>query len=168
MPEVPKIPEEYLRAIGEVAVRWNHLEQIVNLFLIYLSGGNIAEERSHVVFAHMAFPQKMDVMGALAEELTKTGKSGAWTTYKSTVQPLLKKAQAGRNMAIHSMWGIYDGKVKRASISARGSLKFSWIEATIQEIKEITQSIEEARVAISAMADPEWKESIRLRKEGKK
>ena len=168
MPKISKIPDEYLKAIGEVAVRWNHMEQIVNLFLIYLSGGNIAEDRAHVVFAHMAFPQKMDVMGALAEELSKSGKSGAWTTYKSTVQPLLKKAQSGRNMVIHSMWGVHNGKVKRASISARGTLKFSWLEATIQEIEDVTQSIEEARVAISALADPEWKESIRVRKEGRK
>jgi hypothetical protein len=167
MPKFPEVPDEYLKAIGEVTVRWNYLEQMVNLFLIHLLGKSIAEDRSHIVFAHMAFPQKMDVMGALVEELSKLGKPIAWTEYKSTVQPILKKAQSGRNMVIHSLWGKHEGKVKRASISARGSLKFSWIETTLQEIEDVTQSIEEARATLSALAGPDWKESIRLHKVGK-
>lgn len=168
MPEIFNIPDEYTNAIGAVVVRWNHLELIVNLFLIHLLGKEIFENRSHVVFAHMAFPQKLDVMGALVEELVNVPEYVGLQKYKSEVQPLLKKAQSGRNSVIHSMWGMKDGKVMRASISARGSLKFTWTVADLNEIAVTIQSIEDARARLSELATADWKKSIRIRKEGKK
>ncbi len=167
MPKQIEIPDEFLKAIGMVVVRWNHLELIINLFLIHLMGKEIYENRSHIVFAHMAFPQKLDVLGALAEEAIKTPRYSNLAKYKETVLPLLKQAQVGRNFAIHSIWGIRDGKVMRASISARGSFKFVWVVGTLEEIEKASQSIEDARRELSALASPAWKESIRIHKEGK-
>jgi hypothetical protein len=167
MPEIFNLPDEYLKAIGTVTVRWNHLELIVNLFLIHLLGKQIFEDRSHIVFAHMAFPQKLDILGALVEEMVKLPQYSSLKKFKSEVRPLLGAAQSGRNSVIHSMWGMKDGKVTKASISARGSLKFSWTPASLKEIEVTIQSIEAARVALSDLASPEWKESIRIRKEGK-
>jgi hypothetical protein len=59
------------------------------------------------------------------------------------------------------------GEVTKASIFARGSLKFSWAEVPLEEIEAASQSIERAREGLSKLATPEWKESIRVRKEGK-
>lgn len=168
MAEFPNIPDEYLRSIGMVTVRWNHLEQIINLFLIHLLGNEIFDDRSHIVFAHMAFPQKVDVLSALVEKMVVLPQYSSLSNYKARVRPLLKAAQDGRNSIIHAMWGMKDGITTRASITARGSLKFTWTVATLKEIEAVIQAIEDARVALSDLASPEWNESIRIRKEGKK
>lgn len=166
MPEIPNLPGEYLRAIGLVVVRWNHLDQIVNLFLIHLLGKEIVDDRSHIVFAHMAFPQKLDVLSALVEQMVVLPQYKSLQNYKATVLPRLKAAQDGRNSIIHALWGMMNGVPMRASIKARGSLKFTSTVATLEEIEAAIQAIEDARVALSALASPEWKESIRIRTEG--
>ncbi len=166
MPNIPNLPEEHLSAIGKVVIRWNHLEQIVNLFLIHLLGKEIFDDRSHIVFAHMAFPQKLDALGALVEETVKLPRYASLKNYKTAVLPLLRAAQVGRNSVIHSFWGMKEGIATRASIKARGSLKFTWGVATLKEIEAVIQAIEDARVALSDLASPEWKESIRIRREG--
>jgi hypothetical protein len=167
MPQIPNLPDEYLRAIGLVTVRWNHLEQIVNLFLIHLLGKSIDDERSHIVFAHMAWPQKVHILSALVEKVVILTRYSSLQNYKAIVLPLLNAAQDGRNSIIHGLWGTMDGIPTRASIKARGSLKFTWSEASLKEIEAVIQAIEDARVALSDLASPEWKESIRIRKEGK-
>jgi hypothetical protein len=167
MPEIPNLPDEYLCAIGLVTVRWNHLEQIVNLFLIHLLGNEIFDDRSHIVFAHMAFPQKVDVLSALVEKMVVIPQYSSLKKYKTEVRPLLKAAQDGRNSIIHALWGMKDGIATRASITARGSLKFRWTVANLKEIEVVIKAIEDARLALSDLASPEWKESIRIHKEDK-
>jgi hypothetical protein len=76
--------------------------------------------------------------------------------YKETVLPFLKKAQKGRNLIIHSDWMMVDGTVKRSSVSARGSFKFSSEIATLKEILAVNQSIEEARRELFALVNPAW------------
>ena len=53
------IPQEFLRAIGEVVVSWNYLEQILNYLLIDLLGKDLFDHKPHVVFAHMALPRRL-------------------------------------------------------------------------------------------------------------
>src|SRR5208283_2347695 len=132
MDHLQPIPDEYLKAIGSVVVHWNYLEQVLNLFFIHLLGKKITDDRSHIIFAHMAFPQKMDVLSALVEKVEKLPEYSRFQEYKSSVQPLLKVAQSGRNSIIHSMWGIEAGKMMRASITARGSLKLVWVSVELQ------------------------------------
>ena len=166
MPEIPNLPDEYLRESGLVIVRWKHLEQIVNLFLIHLLGKSVEDERSHIVFAHMAWPQKVHVLSALVEKVIVLPRYSSLKNYKSVVLPLLSAANDGRNSIIHAIWANMDGVATRASIKARGSLKFTLSVATIEEIEEVVQAIEDARVALSGLASDEWKGSIRIRKEG--
>ena len=115
----------------------------------------------------MAFPQKLDVLGALAEELIKSGNAPVWEQYKLVVLPLLREAQSARNKVIHSIWGMKDGWLTRASISARGSFKFSHTAVTLEEIEAAIKAIKDARRELSALASPEWLELIRSRKEDK-
>jgi hypothetical protein len=166
MPEIPNLPDEYLRAIGLVTVRWNHLEQIVNLFLIHFLGKSIDDDRSHIVFAHMAWPQKVNALSALVEKVIVLPRYSNLQSYKPIVLPLLNAAQNGRNSIIHGLWGMLGSIPTRASIKARGSLEFTWSEVTLKDIEAVIQAIEDARVALSGLASPEWKESIRIRKEG--
>lgn len=114
-------PADYLSAIGEVNVRWNDLDFTLTLSLILLLGKDISDERSYIVFAHMAFPQKLDVLGALAEKMMNKRGHSRLKNYKSAVLPLLRKAQQGRNSIIHSDWTSRGGKMVKTSISARGS-----------------------------------------------
>ena len=137
-----EIPVEYLIAIGEVTVRWNRLEMSINTLLIHWLGKDINERRSHVIFTHMSFPQKLDVMGSLVEELVKDPKYNHLKACKSKVIPLLREAQSGRNMVIHSMWGVKDGTVMKASITARGLLKLSWTIGRLEEIEKTKRLID--------------------------
>ena len=120
MPRPPDPPDEFFTAIGKFTTRWNYLEQVFNMILIHMLGKSITEERSHVVFAHMAFPQKMDVFSALAETLIKS--DCPWLEkHKSEIISAIKQAQAKRTHIVHDVWGMKGGKVVRASITARGS-----------------------------------------------
>ena len=64
-----RLPDEYLIEIGRVSVEWALLESALDLCLIKLAGKEILETRSSIIFNHMAFPMKLDVMGALVSEL---------------------------------------------------------------------------------------------------
>ncbi|MGP8268966.1 MAG: hypothetical protein ACLQLH_02770 [Terracidiphilus sp.] len=172
MPTDNRFPEEYATAIGLVVISWNRLEFLLNMFLIHLLGKDVYDVRAHTVFTHMAFPQKLDVLGALAEEkATKRGSSPRLKKCKATLLPLLKKAQAGRNWVIHSDWTAQDRKVTRASMSARGSFKFAEIATTLKEIEAVKQSIDKAYKELVPLAGPPWTKARRRemsrRKEGR-
>jgi hypothetical protein len=151
MDHLPPIPDEYLKAIGSVVVHWNYLEEVLNLILIHLLGKKITDDRSHIIFAHTSFPQKMDILSALVGKVENLPEYSRFQEYKANVEPLLKTAQSSRNTIIHSMWGMKDGKLMRASISARGSLKLVWIIVTLREIENAQESIARAYRALSEL-----------------
>lgn len=149
-----KLPTEYLAAIGSVVASWNDLEFELNMLLIHLLGKETVEPRSHVAFAHMSFPQRLDVLGALAQEVSDDPKYAHAKNCADSLLPLLKQAQKIRNQIIHSDWGIKNGKVSRVSISARGTFKFSGIPVKLEEIEKATITIEKARDTIHSLIDP--------------
>ncbi|MGC1362764.1 MAG: hypothetical protein WA826_16445 [Silvibacterium sp.] len=144
------IPDEFLTEIGRVIVRWNKLEGLMEFSLIELLGKSITEGRSLVVFTHMSFPQKMDVMGALIVECLTDPAYGWLCKYKTDVEPLLREAQKKRNTIAHSKWGIDDdGVTGKSNISARGALKMVSSQAFIPEIEDVSASIVKAADALS-------------------
>ncbi len=143
------IPDEYLAEIGRVTVRWNRLESLMDLCLIELLGKSMLEGRSLVLFTHMAFPQKMDIMGALIIECLTNPTYGWLSRYKQDVAPLLGDAAKKRNMVIHSKWSSDpDGTVGRSEISARGKLKMERHQASLKEIEAASASIVRAADAM--------------------
>jgi len=113
------------------------------MILIHMLGSSITEERPHIVFAHMAFPQKMDVFSALAEQLIKGGYP--WlAAHKPSIISVIKQAQTKRTAIIHDVWGMQGQKLVRASISARGSFKLSSTEAKIEDLNAAIRLVEEA------------------------
>jgi hypothetical protein len=154
MDHLPSIPDEYLKAIGGITVHWNYLEMVVNLILIHLLGNKVMDERSHIIFAHTSFPQRMDILSALVEQVQKLPQYSRFQEYRSKVQPLLKAAQTSRNSIIHSFWGMKEGKLTRSSISARGSLKFSSVTVTLEEIEDAQKSIAAAYKSLSELIVP--------------
>lgn len=148
MPEGPApIPEEYLSAIGRVVVEWNQLESVLDLSLIRLLGKELTDPRSHIVFTHMAFPQKLDALKALIAEV-RIPEGSSLGRYGEDVQPLLKKASEGRNMVLHSKWGVEDGTVCRSTIRAKGALKMSVVPVKLEEITAACSQIVAAGEAL--------------------
>ena len=158
------VPDDYLRAIGDVIVRWNALEAMMSLCLIKLLGKEVFDGRSHIVFAHMTFPQRMDVLAALVGEYINLPPNHPLSLYKANVQPLLKDAQTRRNKIAHGIWGCEDGKVHISSLSARGSLKTKSEPISIQEINTSAEVIVRAGTALFNMVavglpdkrSPQW------------
>ena len=136
------IPDEYLIEIGRVNVYWAILESALDLCLIKLAGKEIFESRSQIIFNHMAFPMKLDVMGALVSQLLP-GYPGL--SDFPTVQGLLRRAQERRNYVIHAKWSVDEnGQVQVSRFSARGKLKISTTPISAAEIRKITDLIVEA------------------------
>lgn len=156
------MPPEYLKAIGDVVVRWNHLEQLLNNILGGLLANDPNDIRAKIVFAHMAFPQKLDIMASIAEEYLKNPANSFLEMYKPAM-PLLRQAQVDRNLVIHSMWGFFDGQVMRSLMTARGRFKFTWQPASIKEIQKASKSIDAARGSLRELL-PERREEVMMRR----
>lgn len=141
--EIPELPDEFLVEIGRINVRWALLESFLDLNLIHLLGKNVTEGRSLIVFNHMAFPQKIDILGAFVNELALSGYEGC--EKYSQVQSLLKQAQEKRNLIIHGKFGFDpDGNVSISRIAARGKLTHSEKVVTIPDLKAISALIYQA------------------------
>jgi hypothetical protein len=162
----PDPPDEFLAAIGRASVRWNHLEQLLNLILIYMLGQDVVDDRPHAVFAHMAFPQKLDVFSALSEVLIKGGYPWLADHSPRTISAL-KTAQKKRNRIIHDVWGMKGGKVVRGAITARGSLKVSSIEVNLTDVDIAVESIEQAAELVEKLGQLFGKHAEQSRSKGK-
>jgi hypothetical protein len=139
------IPDDYLIAIGKVCVQWGNLESIMELVLTKLAGMDIWDTRPKIMISHMAWPMRMDIFAATADQLIAD--HPRLKDYQS-VKSLLKKAQEGRNRVVHSHWGFEDGKVTTLRASARGKLKLSMDTITVNEIDAILRDINVAAAAL--------------------
>jgi hypothetical protein len=151
MDEIWDIPDDYLAEIGRVTVRWSKLETHLNFCLIQLSGNSILEPRSHILFAHMSFPQKIHALGALIVACLTNPAYSFLSNYKKDVEPLLNEASRLRNGIIHCNWGMDNGVVGRSNVTARGALKMTRNNASITEIEEASEAIVKASAALVAL-----------------
>lgn len=143
------IPDAYLAEMGRISVRWSRLESVIELSMIELLGKKATEGRSLVLFTHMSFPQKMDIMGALVVECLFSPEYQWLSRYKEDVAPLLNSASKKRNAIIHTKWGLApDGTVEKSVISARGALKMDRFKGTIRELEEVSEAIVKAADAL--------------------
>jgi hypothetical protein len=148
--DFPDLPDAYLIEIGRVSVRWSMLETMLHFALIKFAGMNILEGRSHAIFHHMAFPQKLDVLGTMLSELVVTPHSQVLRDgYIKDVKPLLDEAQRKRNDLIHAKWGVEGGQVTKSRITARGALKMSVTPISVEEIRAAADVIDKATLAIA-------------------
>jgi hypothetical protein len=100
--DLPDLPNEYLTEIGRVNTRWAMLESVIDLCLMRLCSKEITAPRSLIIFNHMAFPMKMDIMGALVAELLPA--YPLLSDFPPVLQSL-KQAQEKRNIIAHSKMG---------------------------------------------------------------
>jgi len=145
------LPEPYLTAIGKVCVQWGLLEVAVEMATYKLAGMDSNDWRSKVMVTHMAWPQRVDILASLTEDLLENYPH--LKNYKLKVRPALKKAQKGRNRIVHAQWD-YDEDTGVASIlsaSARGKLKLAITPTTIDEIESIADNVGRANIFVWKM-----------------
>lgn len=142
------IPAEYITAIGKVCVRWGALESVVDLVIAKLAAFDLMDLRGAIITAHMTWPLKMDVLASLVDALRPDYPHLA---IFDVAQPLLKKAQEGRNKTVHGQWGQKDGHVVKLRMTARGKLKTSLDPVTIEEIEDIALDIYKAAAVVTRL-----------------
>jgi hypothetical protein len=142
------IPDEYLVEIGRVAALWASLETFLNICLGKLAGfDELSDKRAFILIAHSAFPQRLDSLGALCEELQN--EFPRLRDYKAVVSQL-KNAQKIRNRFMHHSMSFNpdSGRFEMAMGSARGVLKTKEENVSIEDIKRAAVSINEAERAL--------------------
>ena len=139
------LPDECLIELGQLVSMWAALENALFLYLAKLSGYDdaLSDETPFIIFNHLSFPQRLDILGALCDKLMHRYKN--LHNYKQTLS-LLRNAQSARNRYIHNniSYNKEQEKYFIATGSARGKVKVSIEETSPQEIKEASKTIKEA------------------------
>jgi hypothetical protein len=137
------LPTEFFTEIGRVNVEWAVLESMMDLCLIKLIGKDLSDSRSIIIFNHMAFPMKLDIMGALCSELLPRYPSLA--EYQRVLQSV-RAAQEKRNAIVHAKWGFNEAtkQVEISRLMARGKLKIIMAPIALEEIRAAVQQILES------------------------
>jgi hypothetical protein len=166
------LPPEYLQEIGRVTALWSSLESFLNLALAKLAGfNNLEDPKPFIIFVHLSFPQRLDIMGALCENLVTN--HAHLKNYKEVIVQL-RTAQQNRNKLIHNMifFNPETGQFETARGSARGTLKTTIEPIKLRDIKRAVIEISNAEAALYQLIlkrkiEPAWKISQNLKTESK-
>lgn len=142
------LPDAYLIELGRVAALWASLESLLNLCVGKLAGfNNVNSPIPFILVNHASFPQRLDMLGALCEELKQ--EYPELGGYKEVVGKL-KTAQTIRNRYAHN--GIsFDSERNEhflAQGSARGKVKTSIEAVTPEDIHQASREVHLAQVAL--------------------
>lgn len=155
------LPNEYLIEIGRVATLWALLESFLNICLGKLAGFDLSDPKHFILFNHSSFPQKIDMLGALCEQLA--AHFPQLKGYADVISKL-KTAQKNRNKFLHNGMALNPetGKIEMAQGSARGKLKTAVEIIEVTEIKRAIIEIDEAQSALYKLVlgkdiGPLWK-----------
>lgn len=127
------LPDDYLIGLGNIVYSWSILETVLDLCLARLSRIDFYDSRSAIIFAHMSFPMKLDILASLCAHMLPA--NPYLSEYKSVLKQLREAAKI-RNTTMHARWGIDvdTGEVKRAHIEARGELKSGVYPVSINDL----------------------------------
>lgn len=144
------LPDEYLIEIGKVSAQWSMFETILNFALTKLCGMRLEDPTSAIIFAHMTFPQKSDVLSSLVHQLTP---AFPHLEVFDEVSKQITKAQKGRNKIMHGLWGMNEEteKVTVSRLSARGKLKPTEEEMSLSNLRSIPTDIGTASSSLLKM-----------------
>lgn len=156
------LPDEYLIELGRVIAAWGALEGQLDTYLGKLAGFNdLTDPRPFILVKHSSFPQKLDVLSALCEQLGS--EHSQLRGYKSAVGKL-RAAQAERNRYLHNGLSVdpETGQVVMAIGSARGRLKVAVEAVDVVDIKRASMEIHKAMLELHRLITgkrypPKWK-----------
>jgi hypothetical protein len=147
MPDLELVPVEFLKEIGEVSLRWNVIDNLLNLVLISLLKLDIYSGENNAPFIHMAFNQKLEVLSCLVKGRCLPEDSPLVVRFKAVV-PILKSGNTSRNTIVHSVWRVKEGVVAYQSLKARGVVEFIYIPVTIKFLQDANKHMENTRQAM--------------------
>ena len=142
------VPDKFLIEIGRVAALWASVESFLSVCIQKLAGFNdLNDPKPFILLAHTNFPQRLDMLGALCEDLFPN--FAPLRDYKGVISTL-RKAQASRNRLMHH--GVFHvastDRVRMAVGSARGTLKTATHSLAVADIKRVSVEIDEAQRAL--------------------
>lgn len=156
------LPDTYLIEIGRVSTLWASLETLLNICLGKLAGFNeTTDPKPFIMLAHASFPQKLDMLGALCEQLVPVHKH--LNDYKDVIG-LINSAKSLRNKFAH--YGMsYNEELKLAQMvigTARGSLKTKVEDISVVDIRKVVIAIDNAQRSLYKLVlkrdiEPIWK-----------
>ena len=140
------IPDNYLIEVGRMSALWSSLEGQLNVGIGKLAGfDDVADPTPFILLVHSSFPQRLDVLGALCEQLAPHAPGLA--QYKETISQL-RAAQQLRNRYVHNGMHYEEGTCYISEGSARGKVKVSVSPVTIAELREVSEAIHLAMLAL--------------------
>jgi hypothetical protein len=142
------LPDQYLIEIKRVSALWASLESLLNICLGKLAGFNdVNDPKPFILVNHSSFPQRLDMLGALCEQLAPDFPDLA--NYNSVIG-VLRSAQKLRNTYMHHGMAKNPatGNLEMATGSARGKLSVKVEVVTVQDIRRATVAISEATRAL--------------------
>jgi len=142
------IPQSLMVEIGRIASLWTVLESLVNFSLGRLSDVDPLEPRQLILFEHLSFPQKLDILGALAsaEENSKIDPQEL-----SQALHLVKRAQSERNRFLHNsvILDEENGQYFIMQMSARRRVKITTDPVSVESLRATVCVIDEAMRALT-------------------
>lgn len=142
------LPDSYLIELGRLSALWASLESLLNTLIGKLAGfDSITDTTPFILVVHSSFPQRLDMLGALCEEL-KT-QCPHLASHREVIGKL-RSAQTSRNKFAHN--GIsFDPDKNQYMLpqgSARGKVKVSVEPVTVEDIHKVSREIHEAQLAL--------------------
>jgi len=145
------LPESYLAELGRLSALWSILEGQLDICLGKVAGfEQLSDPRPFILLKHSSFPQKLDALAALCEQLAP--KSPSLTGYAATIGRL-RSAQALRNRFAHNGMALNPDTqhVEMAVGSARGKLKTRVEEVTLSDIRRASMEVHCAMLDLHAL-----------------
>ena len=140
------IPDAYLIELGRMSALWASLEGVLNLGIGKLAGfNNLSDPTPFILLAHASFPQRLDMLGTLCEQLSPHAPHLG--QYKEAISQL-RSAQQSRNRYAHNGMHYEQGVCYISEGSARGKLKVSVTPVTVEELRSVSESIHVAMLAL--------------------
>jgi hypothetical protein len=148
LPDNWPAPNEYLLELGRISSLWGSLENSLNLAISKFAGYQaIYDYRAAILTAHANFKQRVDMLGALCNELQN---EYPHLQSHEKVISLIEKAQTKRNKYMHN--GIYYNeetkRVEMAYLTARKKLKTNIEAVTVSDLRDAAATIHEAMLAL--------------------
>jgi hypothetical protein len=151
-------PDDYLRAIGRVAVEWSRLELVVEIIIwafLFVDHETVTspwqrEKDGRAVTTHIGFPLRVDVMLSLADQREGQGFRPSFdATPIKELASKLREASAKRNHIIQGVWTRVGTTALRQTHRARGQVVPLYEIMAVQQVASIADGIS----ALAAEAD---------------